>query len=592
MRRLVRPTVQRYGTSAMGRRVWLVVAFALLGSACKKKEAPPPPVPVVEAPEAAVPAPDGLMIEGIVRAPDAIMQSFRAITPLIPDRVAPILADMLHVSRETTDEVDGTKPAYFVLARKPEGNAFVLAVPVKDAGKVLTALGKQGLARTEDPSQGLSIFEAGQAATGPRGQVLGVRRNYLLAASTVAALKELTPFATRTMPTRALPKEDVAFTIPQVAMRGPVRDALNAVIQQAAARRKDLVAKNKGDAGIPRAVGALDAIGEYAARSNERLVAWLADAGDGHLTISTTQGSMSIRGDVDVVNPDSAFAKQVNSWPVGDALASLDMPAGALLAFVGRSSDSARTESSKDFSDMLSSMYPDDVGAKEKAKIDDFLAAWDKARSDLTSGALLYDGPAHLAVVFKLGAKDPAALAKLTKEALNTVLSIKGVNQGLTKEGIGAPKFSDATIAGSHVDVMSLNMPHKPGEKPKPGEPETADVVFGPVGSEVLIVAGVGSKDLFASVIDAKGAKSLHAYSSLESYVKGLGGTLAGFAVGSPSRMLPLASGAAVPQTTPPPDPIMFAIGKGAKGPYLSIDISRNAVELAGRFAMGAAMKQ
>jgi hypothetical protein len=568
----------------------VVIAVVALGFACKKEAPPVPLQKAVEGPETAVPAPEGLMIEGIAKAPDTTVSSFRAITPLVPDRVAPLLADVLHVSRETTEEVDGTKPAYFVLVRRGAETAFVLALHIKDSGKVLTALGKQGLARTEDPSQALSIFEASQASVGPRGQVIGVRRNFLIAASTVAALKDLAPFATRTMPTRALPKEDIALTIAAVAMRGPVKDALTAAIQETSARRKDLVAKNKTDAGVPRAVGALDAIAEYTARSNERLVSWLGDAGDGHLTVTTTAGSVSIKGDIDVANSESAFGKQLAAWPVGDALPSLAMPAGALLAFVGRSSDDARAESSKDFSGMLAAMYPDDVGPKEKAKIDEFLAAWDKARSELTTGGLLYEGPTRLAVAFRLGAKDPAALAKLTKEALSTVLAIKGVAQGLTKEGIGAPKWSNANIGGTAVDVMSLNMPHKPGEKPKAGEPETADVVFGTSGTDLVVVAGVGSKELFQTVLEAKDLKALRGYSSLESYVKGLGTSLAAFAVGAPSRMLPLASGAAVTTTAAPMDPVMIAVGKSAKGPFLSIDISRNAVELAGRFALGAAL--
>lgn len=570
--------------------VLAALALVALGSACKKDTPAPPVQKAAEGPETAVPAPDGLMIEGIVKAPDAIVSSFRAITPLVPDRIAPLLADVLHVSRETTDEVDGAKPAYFVLVRRGAETQFVLALHVKDPGKVLAALGKQGLARTEDPSQGLSIFEASQASVGPRGQVIGVRRSFLIAASTVAGLKELAPFATRTLPTRALPKEDIALTVPGAAMRGPVKDAINAAIQETSARRKDLVANAKTDAGPVRAVGALDAIAEYTARSNERLVSWLADAGDGHLTVTTAAGSVSIKGDIDIANPESTFGKQVAAWPVGDGTPSLAMPAGALLAFVGRSSDGARAESSKDFAGMLAAMYPDDVGPKEKAKVDAFLDAWDKARSELTSGALLYEGPARLAVAFRLGAKDPAALAKLTKEAFSTILAIKGVAQGLTKEGIGAPRFASANIAGTAVDVVSLNMPHKPGEKPKPGEPETADVVFGPVGPDLVVVAGVGSKDLFATVVEAKEAKSLKGYPSLESYVKGLGGSLGAFAVMAPSRMLPLASGAAVPTTTAPVDPVMLAIGKTAKGPFLSIDVSRNAVELAGRFALGAAM--
>jgi hypothetical protein len=576
---------------ALSRALCFAAAIVVALPGCKKKDEPLPVVKTESAPETPVPAPDALMVEAVVRSPDAMIQSFRTITPMVPERVAPVLADVLHVSRETTDEVDGTKPAYFVLVRRNNESQFVFALHLRDAGKVLAELGNQGLARTEDPSQGLSIFEAGQAAPGPRGQVLGVRRNFLIAASTVTALKELTPFATRTMPTRPVPKEEVMMTFPRSAMRGPIRDALNAAIMSSAARRKDLLAK--GDAGPPRAIGAMDAIGEYASRSNERLVSFLADAGDGHVAITTVAGSISIRSDVEIDSMESPFGKAVTTWPVGDATAALNVPAGALLAFAGRSSESARAESSKDFVDMLATMYPEDVGPKERTKVEEFLAAWDKARSELTSGALLYEGPARIAVALRLGAKDPAALAKLTREALTAILAIKGVNQGLTKEGVGAPKWSEATLGGTHVDVLAVNMPRKPGDKPKPGEPETADVVFGvvPGSSEIAIVAGVGSRDLFASVVEAKGANSLHGSAPLEAHVKGLGGALAGFAVAMPSRMLPLASGSPVLAPTPPSDPISLSIGRGAKGPYVAIDITRPAVELAGKFLVKSMLK-
>jgi hypothetical protein len=568
--------------------VALTVGFA----GCKKKDAPP--VPKVDlTPESAVPAPSGLMIEAVVRSPDAIVQSFRTITPLVPDRAAPLLADALHVSRETTDEVDGQKPAYFALVRRNGESGYVLALHVRDAGKVLVSLAKQGLARTEDPSQGLSIFEAGQTSTGPRGQVLGVRRNFLIAASTVSTLRELAPFATRTLPTRPVPQEDVFVTVPQSAMRGEVRDALRSALEAAGERRKQAAATGS-DAGIARSATAIDAIVEYATRSNERLVSWLGDAGDAHMTVVTRAGSVSIRGDIDVANAASPFGQQIESWPVGDASAALRVPAAALIAFVGRSSATARTEASRDLVDMLATTYPADVGEKEKAKLEEFLAAWDAARGDLTSGALLYEGPARIAIAARLSAKDPAALAKLTREAMASILAIKGVAQGLIKEGIGVPRFSTATLAGTHVDVLSLKLPQKPGEKPAPGEPETADIVFGvvPGSSDVALIAGVGSKDLFPMFIDTRIEKTLQSFPALSQQVQALGSSLAGFALGLPNRTLPLASGAEVKTPAPPEDPVAIAIGKGPKGPFLSMDVSRNAVELAGRFAMSAMLKK
>lgn len=571
--------------------------FALIAvlPACKKKEEPPPIAKVEVAPETPVPAPEGLVAEAIVRSPDAIVQSFRVITPLIPDKASPLLADMMHVGRETTDEVDGQKPAFVVVVHHQNDNGFVFAVQVKNPAKVLESLAKQGLARTEDQSQALSIFEAGQGSTGPKGQVLGVRKNFLIAASNVASLKELAAYATRTLPTRPVPTQDLALTIPQAAMRGSIRDQFNQVVQAAALQRKALVAKAKAsDAGVPQGVGALDAIGEYSARTNERIVAWLADAGDAHLTLSTKDGALSLRADVEIPNAESPFGKQVAAWPVGNALTALAAPSGALLAFTGKSSDAARAESSHDLAEMLATMYPDDVTPKERTKVEEFLAAWDKARGESTTGALLYEGPARLAIAAKLGAKDPASLAKLTKDAFASVFAIKGVAAGLVKQGIGVPKFSDATIAGTHVDVLSLNMPKKPGDKPKPGEPETADIVFGPVPGqpELAIVAGVGAKELFATFVESKNDKSLESYPLLKQQLEKLGPDLSGVAMGLPSRMVPLASAANVTTPTPPTDPVFVAVGKGAKGPFVVLDVSRPAVELAGRFAISSMMKK
>lgn len=563
---------------------------------CKKKDEPQVVAKVEAAPEGPVAAPEGLLAEAIIRSPDALIASFRVITPIIPDKASPLLADVMHVSRETTDEVDGSKPAYFVTTRKSATeNGFVFAVQLKNSAKVLDALAKQGLARTEDNAQALSIFEAGQAATGPKAQVLGVRKGFLLAASNVASLKELAGYVTRTMPTKPAPTQDVAITVPQSAMRGPLRDGLNALVTAAALQRKMLVAKAKGsDAGLPQGIGAMEAIGEYSARTNERIVAWLADAGDARITVTTKDGALSLRAEVDVPDPASPFGKQVASWPVGNALTALAAPGGALLAFTGRSSESARAESSRDFAETLATMYPDDVTPKERTKVEEFLGAWDKARSETTTGALLYEGPTRLAIAARLGAKDPAALAKLTKDAFSTIFAMKGVAAGLTRQGIGVPKFSDATIAGAHVDVLAINMPKKPGEKPKPGEPETADVVFGPVPgqSELAIVAGVGAKELFATFLENKGEKSLEAYPLLKQQVDKLGPDLAGVAMGLPSRMVPLASGS--PLLTPPPanDPVFVAVGKGAKGPFFVLDVSRAAVELAGRFAISTMMKK
>lgn len=156
----------------------------------------------------------------------------------------------------------------------------------------------------------------------------------------------------------------------------------------------------------------------------------------------------TLKADVAAVVPDSVFGKTIASWPLGDSGPALDVPIGAVLAFVGRSGEVQRTESSRDLLEMLVGTFPDDIQSKEKEKIAEFLAAWGKARADLTSGALLYEGPSRLGVGLRIGAKDPA-LAKLLETALTSVLGMKGVTAGLEKQGIGKPTRARRRLAAS-----------------------------------------------------------------------------------------------------------------------------------------------
>ncbi|MBL8721227.1 MAG: hypothetical protein JNL79_34900 [Myxococcales bacterium] len=567
------------------------LASLLADAGCKKKEAPPEAKKEAVAPETAVPAPDGMVAEGIMKSPDAIMASLRTISPIIPDKAAPILADVLHVNRVVADEIDGQRPAFFVMARKGETSLYVFAAPIKDASKVGAELVKLGMSRMEDNTLGLSVFEGGATPGGPRTQVLGIRRNFLLAATSVQALKDLAPYATRSLPLKPVPTQEIAVTVPQSAVRGALRDAFKGMIDAGTAKRKELLAKAKS-APQKTPVGLMDAVGDYATRQNERMLGWLADAGDAHVTLSTTGGSVTLKADVAAVVPDSVFGKTIASWPLGDSGPALDVPIGAVLAFVGRSGEVQRTESSRDLLEMLVGTFPDDIQSKEKEKIAEFLAAWDKARADLTSGALLYEGPSRLGVGLRIGAKDPAALAKLLETALTSVLGMKGVTAGLEKQGIGKPTLSKEKIGGIEANVLSLKLPHPNGEKPKPGEPETAEIVWAQNGTTVDLAAGVGARELFQRVVEAKAEKSLRTYPEVVKRLEALGNELGGALLGVPSRVVPLSTGSPVVAPTPPGDLVVLAMGKNAQGPFVSLDLSRGAVEVFGRLAMQTMAKK
>ena len=92
------------------------------------------------------------------------------------------------------------------------------------------------------------------------------------------------------------------------------------------------------------------------------------------------------------------------------------------------------------------------------------------------------------------------------------------------------------------------------------------------------------------TLLDAKGPRAIEGFADLAKQVKDLGSLLAGTALVLPSRIVPIASGAPVMAPTAAVDSVVASIGKGTNGPFLTIDFSRPALELALRFAMGSMM--
>jgi hypothetical protein len=556
-----------------------VLASALVGGC--RRSSPPPFANDAAVAEAPVPAPDGLVVEAIVRAPDAIFEGLHAASALVPTTAAPALTDLLHVDRDVADEVDGGKPASFLLARRQATNLYVLCLKLRDQGRAQAALSKV-LARREDPALGLVIFEASGATAGPRTQVLALRGGFLLAASSVEALAALAPYATRTMPTRPLPSEEIAITLPKSGLRGPLREALRTAIDEGAARRKLLVEKSKAGAVATAApsVGLIEVLSEYFARSNARVLGWLDDADDARVTISTRGGAIAVRGELDAA-PGSRLAQEVASWSVGDGTIALDVPAAATLAFASRASDATRAEASRDLSAVIGALFPADLDPAARAKLDAWLSSWDAARGLETTGAVIYGGPSRFGVTLRLEAKDSPALAKLLRDGLRSILALRGVGSGLEKNGIKIPAIATEKIAGLEATVLSIKLPKG---KASSAEPDSVEIVWAPIPGAVALVAGAGARALLGEIVSA--GPTLATTARPREAVAALGPSLSGIVVALPGRVVPIIGGSEVLAQAPPDDPVVFAIGRGVKGPRFALDVSKQALELAGRFAL------
>src|SRR5207237_3693690 len=124
------------------------------------------------------------------------------------------------------------------------------------------------------------------------------------------------------------------------------------------------------------------------------------------------------------------------------------------------------------------------------------------------------------------------------------------------------------------------------------GQPEGADVIFGANGTEVVVAAGVGAREMLADTLAAKGdaTKSLAANAPLVMRMKDLGTALAGAALVLPSRIMPMVQGATVGAPPAPIDAVTLAVGKGSDDAWVSIALTKPAVETLVKIAMSGAM--
>ncbi len=573
------------------RAAGLALGLALLASApaCKKKSPPTEQAPIdAEAQESPVPAPDGIVAEGVVKSLDAMLGSFRSISLLVPDKASALFADALHLPKDAAREIDGSKPVCFVVIRRADATSFALSVALADPAKATAALQAGPFKRSDDAELGGTIFEG---TSRPKSQVIAVRRRLLIASSSVEAVKALAPYVTRTMRQRPPAAEDVVVSVPQAAMRGPLLDAWKGALEGAVARRREALgrAKTSGTPGVGGTpVSTVELLSEWLVRENARSLKWLADAGDARVALTTDKGAMKVRAEVAVPDRSSAFAKTLASWSTRDASSILELPPSSVAAFSMSVSPTDRASSSSDVVELLSAAYPKDLPKDAREKMLKFLASWDAARGDFTSGALVYEDLAHVGAVLRLSAADPKSASALLAEALAAVFSLKGVGDELAAADIAPPRFSKTAIAGVAVDVLTVPMPRRKTEPPKPDAPDAAEVVWGPApaGGEVLVAAGTGARDLFTHFVEETADKSLGASSELAAQVKSLGPGLAGALLVFPRRVLPLVKGTHMAAPPTPNDGVAFTVGRTQTGAFLTLDLAEPAVETLVRLSL------
>lgn len=340
-----------------------------------------------------VPAPDGLLAEAWVRAPDAVWSRVQngvsGAVALLPPEAGSLVCAAVGLDAKLAPFVDGKSTAYVVVADAPgEGFAWAAAVPLKDArGASALLLGGDASAYTARTEGGMQIL----ARTGKRlDAAAAIAPGWLVVARDDADLSRLGPFAWRTMPTLQAPDTaaSVVAQVPASALSGPIASRLRAQwtearewLEKADRDERDRHGGRAPDFGDPRAIiASLDAMMQRRIElvAQGRGARLEADAGedDVHFDMHLEPG------------PAEAGADLVAAMRTGDEKPIANLPSDTLLAFLSRSDAAMRAEDAADAKAALEGALGDKAKGDDRKAIERALDDWTAARGDWMTAAL------------------------------------------------------------------------------------------------------------------------------------------------------------------------------------------------------------
>ena len=402
----------------------LAVALGAAANGCdgcsKREEAPvAPAAAVVEAP---VSAPSGELFEATIATPDAtwgrVQRGAGGAAGILPSTLGGLACAASGIDPSLASEVDGASPAYAVVAGDLSEPAWAIAMRLADprarsrlvegdAAK-LAARDVAGMARLEERGAGSGRAVAAIAKSG-----------WLVVAKDDASLAALGPYATRTMPTRALVAEAASVDAPGTALAGALKDAL---ARAWTARKAQMLASDTAtraqhgdrapDFADPRAiVASVDGVVASA-------LDVLGDAKDAHVGVDADDASVRASLTAAPASADGPARRALQSVKLGDASPLLALPMNTMLAVFARDDADARAKQADAVAGAMDAALGGRWKPADAKRVRDALTDWAKGRGDWTALALVW-GAAKGALVAS-PASDAERATRALGEAMDT----------------------------------------------------------------------------------------------------------------------------------------------------------------------------
>lgn len=540
-----------------------------------------------------VPAPAGLVAEIYIPKPNATWAKVRASVAgpmlMLPPTFPMLALTALGLPPASSDEIDADVPAFGVITSDGKSETPVLALHVKSGGKLLSMMTTGPDAKFDvhlDEPSGISLLDPkqGQSAIGAS---LGVSGNYLLVGYTAEDLRKLGPYATRTLPTKALPGDDIVLLANKDGLAGPLRArveaAWNDTRQQLEESDKKKREANGGSA--PSFADPNAAIGKLDA-SVKTLLLMMGDVSEGRLTINFDERGGHIRSFLKPQSPEGPAAREIAEMLPGSVDALLDLPSTVSVAMLTRSSAEARARTATEQGEALDKLFAGKLTDADKKRLDETLSSWSKGRGDWLLAGVQLSGPQQR-LFARSAVADAAALDKGLLSAL-ALLNVPAFAEPV-KHWLGAVKLSPPAAIGDGQSGQLVKIEHTPTEMKLDGKNIRSDGKLtakntgkkGPSHYELGWVTADGVMNL-AIAPDAKAAlaakpskeETLRGDAEIQSAIAALGDDASFALLLLPTRIVASIIVPQAPPTQQPSNPVLVSLGRTGGEGWFRVDAS------------------
>lgn len=448
-----------------------------------------------------VPAPDGLVAQGWVRAPDAlwsrVQNGVSGAVALLPPDVGSVVCAAVGLDARLAPLLDGKATSYFAAADASGGAlAWAAAVPLKDAQAARTTLlgpdGSPGYtARTEG---GMLVLARGDkpldaaAAIAPAAPSSGAAQAWLVIARNDADLARLGPYTWRTMPTLPAPESQAALVaqVPASALAGPLASRMRARwaearrwLEESDREQRERHGGRSPDFGDPRAIiASLDAL-------LQRRITLVAQGQGARVEADTGENDVHVEMRL-VPGAAEAGADLVAAMRTGDQRPMSALPSDTLFAMLSRSDAAMRTEDAIDAKATLVEALGDKAKADDRHVIERTIDDWTAARGDWMTGAVAWGAERGLWLRTPSSDAGPRALREWIDLAHRPVLAepLHALLQ------LGPPTMTTASVPDvTDASLATFAVPKGPA----------LGVAWGMHDGELVVAAGEHAPKLLAT---------------------------------------------------------------------------------------------